>query len=227
MIDCNHKLPITRQTEILNIRRGSVHYLPKAMSEVDLPLIRRIDARPLEHPFVGSRMLRDLRVTQPNQIWARDITFVPMARGVVYLAAVVNGCSRQVLAQRVSITMEADFCIEAVEETIPRYGKPGIFNTVQGNQFTSSAFTGLLNQHNIRISMDGRGAWRDNVFVERLWKSVKYEEVYLKTYGTVSEAKLSLAQYFEFYNRRRPHSSLNRMAPEQFYFNQQPEPRAA
>ena len=164
-------------------------------------------------------LLRHLAVTQPNQVWAMDITYIPMRKGFVYLAAVVDWHSRKVLAHRVSITLETDFCIEAVEEAIQRYGTPGIFNTDQGCQFTSSAFTGLLKQNGIRISMDGKGAWRDNVFVERLWKSVKYEEVYLKAYNTVSEAKAGLARYFEFYNTRRPHSSLDRMTPEQFYFN--------
>jgi putative transposase len=172
-------------------------------------------------------LLRHLPITQPNQVWAMDITYIPMAKGFVYLAAVVDWHSRKVLAHRVSITMETDFCIEAVEEAIARYGKPEIFNTDQGSQFTSGTFTGLLKQHDIRISMDGKGAWRDNVFVERLWKSVKYEEVYLRAYGSVSEARTSLARYFEFYNRRRPHSSLDRMTPEQFYFKSLPQTRAA
>lgn len=172
-------------------------------------------------------LLRGLRITQPNQVWAMDITYIPMARGFVYLAAVVDWCSRKVLAHRVSITMETGFCIEAVEEALQRYGAPEIFNTDQGSQFTSSAFTGLLKEHNIRISMDGKGAWRDNVFVERLWKSVKYEEVYLKAYNTVSEARDSLTKYFEFYNCRRPHSSLDRMTPEQFYFKSLPVTQAA
>ena len=135
--------------------------------------------------------------------------------------------SRRVLSWRVSITMETDFCIEAVEEAIQRHGTPDIFNTDQGSQFTSEAFTGLLKNNNIRISMDGKGAWRDNVFVERLWKSVKYEEVYLKAYNTASEARTSIGKYFEFYNCRRPHSSLDRMTPEQFYFNQRSQPKAA
>jgi len=172
-------------------------------------------------------LLRHLAITRPNQVWAMDITYIPMARGNVYLAAVVDWHSRKVLAHRVSITMETDFCIEAVEEALQRFGRPGIFNTDQGSQFTSSAFTGLLKEHGIRISMDGKGAWRDNVFVERLWKSVKYEEVYLKAYHTVSEARTSIGQYFAFYNTRRPHSSLDRMTPEQFYFNSLPLTQAA
>jgi putative transposase len=172
-------------------------------------------------------LLRHLAITRPNQVWAMDITYIPMRKGFVYLAAVVDWHSRKVLAHRVSITMETDFCIEAVEEAIRHYGKPGIFNTDQGSQFTSEAFTGLLKHHNIRISMDGKGAWRDNVFVERLWKSVKYEEVYLKAYESVSQARDGLAKYFEFYNRRRPHSSLDDLTPEQFYFNSLPVTQAA
>ena len=275
MIDRTDKLPVTRQAEILNVSRGSVYYLPKPVSEADLNLMRRIDELHLEHPFAGSRMLRDLlrqegvhvgrkhvatlmrkmgiealyrrpntsrkhpenpvypyllrhlAITRPNQVWAMDITYIPMARGNVYLAAVVDWHSRRVLSWRVSITMETDFLIEAVEEALQRHGTPGIFNTDQGSQFTSSSFTGLLKEHGIRISMDGKGAWRDNVFVERLWKSVKYEEVYLKAYNTVSEARTSIGQYFAFYNRRRPHSSLDRMTPEQFYFNSLPLTQAA
>jgi len=172
-------------------------------------------------------LLRHLAVTRPNQVWAMDITYIPMARGNVYLAAVVDWYSRRVLSWRVSITMETDFCIEAVEEALQRHGTPDIFNTDQGSQFTSEAFTGMLKHHNIRISMDGKGAWRDNVFVERLWKSVKYEEVYLKAYESVSQARDGLTRYFEFYNRRRPHSSLDEMTPEQFYFNALPLTQAA
>ena len=126
-----------------------------------------------------------------------------------------------------SITLETDFCIEAVEEAMAHHGQPDIFNTDQGSQFTSATFTGLLQEHGIRISMDGQGCWRDNVFVERLWKSVKYEEVYLRAYVSVSEAKAGLARYFAFYNTRRPHSSLDRLTPDQFYFNSLPQPKAA
>jgi putative transposase len=179
-----------------------------------------------EHP-VYPYLLRHLPITRVNQVWAMDITYIPMRKGFVYLAAVVDWYSRKVLAHRVSITMETDFCIEAVEEAIARYGTPEIFNTDQGSQFTSEAFTGLLKTHDIRISMDGKGAWRDNVFVERLWKSVKYEEVYLRAYESVSQARDGLTRYFEFYNRRRPHSSLDRMTPEQFYFNSLPVTQAA
>ena len=162
-----------------------------------------------------------------------DITYIPvdcsandgMARGFVYLAAVVDWFSRRVLSWRLSFTMDVDFCLEAVEEALARCGRPEIFNTDQGSQFTSAAFTGLLLEHAIAVSMDGRGAWRDNVFVERLWKSVKYEEVYLKAYDTVAEARSSLGRYLDFYNRQRPHSSLDRRTPDEAYF--QPTPIAA
>ncbi|MBC6718385.1 IS3 family transposase [Aurantimonas sp. DM33-3] len=164
-------------------------------------------------------LLRKLPVTRPNQVWAMDITYIPMARGFVYLAAVVDWFSRRVLSWRLSITMQADFCIEAVEEAIGWFGKPEIFNTDQGSQFTSIDFTKVLMAEGIKISMDGRGAWRDNVFVERLWKSVKYEEVYLRAYETVSHARASIGRYLEFYNGRRPHSSLGRKTPDHAYFN--------
>jgi putative transposase len=165
-------------------------------------------------------LLRGLAVERPNQVWAMDITYVPMARGFVYLAAVVDWFSRRVLAWRLSITMEAAFCIEAVEEALARHGTPEIFNTDQGSQFTGAEFTGLLLANAIAISMDGKGAWRDNVFVERLWRSVKYEEVYLKAYDSVAEARASLGRYLEFYNRKRPHSSLDRRTPDRAYFDE-------
>jgi putative transposase len=156
-----------------------------------------------------------------------DITYIPMAKGFVYLAAVMDWFSRKVLAWRVSITMDTAFCVEAVEEALERYGAPEIFNTDQGSQFTSEAFTGLLKEGGIQISMDGRGSWRDNVFIERLWRSVKYEEVYLRAYESVSEARAGLGRYFEFYNAGRPHSSLGRMTPNQFYNKALPTPAAA
>lgn len=174
-------------------------------------------------------LLRKLPVTRPNHVWAMDITYIPMARGFVYLAAVVDWFSRKVLSWRLSITLETDFCIEAVEEALARHGKPEIFNTDQGSQFTSVDFTGLLLKHEIKISMDGKGAWRDNVFVERLWRTIKYEEVYLRAYASVPEARASIGRYIEgFYNTRRPHSSLDRQTPDEAYFNaRQPIPVAA
>ena len=178
------------------------------------------------HP-VYPYLLRGLTVTRPGQVWAMDITYIPMSRGFVFLAAVMDWFSRKVLAWRLSITMDAAFCIETVEEALERYGAPEIFNTDQGSQFTSMAFTGLLEHNGIAISMDGRGSWRDNVFVERLWKSVKYEEVYLRAYGSVSEARINIGRYFAFYNSRRPHSSLGGMTPDEFYARLLPEDRAA
>ena len=167
-------------------------------------------------------LLRGLTIDRPNQVWAMDITYIPMARGFVYLAAVVDWSTRRVLSWRLSITMEVAFCIEAVEEALAKYGKPEIFNTDQGSQFTSAAFTALLLESNVAISMDGRGAWRDNVFVERLWRSVKYEEVYLHAYASVAEARAGLGRYLNFYNGRRPHSSLGARTPDQVYFTQKP-----
>jgi putative transposase len=159
-----------------------------------------------------------MAIERSNQAWAIDITYIPMARGFVYLAAVMDWFSRRVLAWRVSITLEVDFCLDAVDEALARYGRPEIFNSDQGSQFTSAAFTGLLLENAIRISMDGRGSWRDNVFVERLWRSVKYEEVYLRAYDSVAEARRSLGDYFGFYNRKRPHSSLDGRTPDHVYF---------
>jgi putative transposase len=173
-------------------------------------------------------LLRNLPVTRPNQVWAMDITYIPMARGFVYLAAVVDWFSRRVLSWRLSIMLEANFCIEAVTEALVRHGKPDIFNTDQGSQFTSFDFIKVLKDAKIAISMDGKGAWRDNVFVERLWRTVKYEEVYLHAYTSVPEARAAIARYLTFYNTRRPHSSLDRQTPDQAYFNTpQPIPVAA
>ena len=162
-------------------------------------------------------LLRGLEIARPNQVWAMDITYIPMRKGFVYLAVVLDWFSRRVLAWRVSITMEAAFCVEALQEALARHGKPEIFNTDQGSQFTGLAFTGVLQAHDIEISMDGKGAWRDNVFVERLWRTVKYEEVYLRAYESVSEARASLGRYLDLYNRRRPHSSLDGMTPDEAY----------
>ena len=173
--------------------------------------------RHASHP-VYPYLLRNLAITQPNQVWAADITYIPMRRGFVYLFAVMDWASRRVLAWRLSNTLTTDFCIEAVQEAIMRYGVPEIFNTDQGSQFTSLEFTELLKQHGIAISMDGKGCWRDNVFVERLWKSIKYEEVYLRAYESVSAAKAGIGNYLTFYNSRRPHSTLDGRTPDAFYF---------
>lgn len=164
-------------------------------------------------------LLRGLDINRPNQVWATDITYLPMAKGFAYLTVILDWHSRKALSWRVSNTMDSSFCLDALEEAIARYGTPEIFNTDQGSQFTSEAFTGKLKEHNIRISMDGKGSWRDNVFVERLWRSVKYEEVYLKAYETVTEARRSIGSYLNFYNTERPHSSLDGIPPDQFYYN--------
>jgi putative transposase len=165
-------------------------------------------------------LLRGMQITRPNQVWAMDITYIPMARGFVYLAVVLDWATRRVLSWRLSITMEASFCVETLQDALARHGKPETFNTDQGSQFTGQAFTGVLAGHRIAISMDGKGAWRDNVFVERLWRSVKYEEVYLRAYDSVGEARQSIGRYLDFYNGRRPHSSLDGQTPDQAYFNQ-------
>ena len=167
-------------------------------------------------------LLRSLAIDRPNQVWAMDITYIPMARGFVYLAVVLDWFSRRVLSWGVSISMEAAFCVDVLEQALARHGKPEIFNTDQGSQFTGAAFTGVLAQNGIAISMDGKGAWRDNVFVERLWRSVKYEEVYLKAYDSAGEARASIGRYLEFYNGRRPHSSLDDKTPDRAYFEQDP-----
>ena len=275
MIDRNHGLPLARQAALLRLSRSSLYYEPQSVPEAELAIMRRIDALHLDHPFAGSRMLRDLlrgegvdigreavrtmmrrmciealyrrpttskpcpghkiypyllrglAVERPNQVWAMDITYIPMARGFVYLAAVIDWFSRRVLAWRVSITMEVDFCLEAVEEALATHGRPTMFNTDQGSQFTSAAFTGLLLENGIAISMDGRGSWRDNVFVERLWRSMKYEEVYLRAYETVAVARRLIGRYLDFFNTKRPHSSLGARTPDQAYFAHPPTLAAA
>ena len=178
------------------------------------------------HP-VFPYLLRKLSITRPNHVWAADITYIPMARGYVYLVAIVDWAARRVLAWRLSNTLAADFCIEALHEAIAKYGVPEIFNTDQGSQFTDADFIAVLREHGIAISMDGKGCWRDNVFVERLWKTIKYEEVYLHAYATVSEARERLAAYLEFYNRRRPHRSLDGRTPDDVYFTSLPQLAAA
>ena len=173
--------------------------------------------RQAAHP-VFPYLLRHLAITEPNHVWAMDITYIPMARGFVSLAAVMDWASRRVLSWRVSTTLDSACCCEVVEEAIMRYGRPAIFNTDQGAQFTGAVFTGLLQVHGIRISMDGQGCWRDNIFVERLWRTITYEEVSLPAYTTASEARTGLGRYLTLYNTRRPHSSLADKTPDQAYF---------
>ena len=200
------------------IGRGHVATL---MRKMRIEAIYRRPNTSRKHPSnpIYPYLLRGLTIDLANHVWAMDITYIPMARGFVYLAAVIDWMSRKVLAWELSITMETDFCIRAVEAALARHGRPEIFNTDQGSQFTSAAFTGRLTAENIAISMDGRGCWRDNVFVERLWKSVKYEEVYLKAYESVGQARASLGRYLEFYNTRRPHTAHGGRTPDQAYLS--------
>ena len=187
---------------------------------------KNTSARHAQHP-VYPYLLRNLVIDRPNQVWATDITFVPMARGFVYLVAVIDWATRKVLSWRISNTLTSDFCIDALQEALSRYGTPEIFNTDQGSQFTSLAFTSALKEHGIRISMDGKGCWRDNVFVERLWKSIKYEEIYLHAYEGVSDVKNGLTRYINFYNQRRPHTANGRVPPDYRYYELLPQSAAA
>jgi len=158
-------------------------------------------------------LLRDMEILRPNQVWCADITYIRLAHGFVYLVAILDWYSRYVLSWRLSNSLEADFCVEALREAIEKYGAPDVFNTDQGTQFTSQEFIGILVSNNISISMDGRGRCLDNIFVERLWRSVKYENVYLKGYQTIPEARAGLTEYFEFYNKERYHQSLDHKTP--------------
>jgi putative transposase len=275
MIDREHKLPLTRQSEILKLSRSSLYYEAAPVSDRDLELMRLIDELHLKHPFMGSRSIRDqlqdmghkvgrqhvgtlmkkmgvaalykkpklskphpehkvypyllrgMDITRANHVWAADITYIPMARGFCYLVAIMDWASRKVLAWRLSNTLDASFCTEALEEAISKYGTPDIFNTDQGSQFTSDDFIGVLEKHGIDISMDGKGRWIDNVFIERLWWSVKYQDVYLKAYSSIAEAREGLREYFEFYNRQRRHQSLDRRTPDDVYWSTLPQQQVA
>lgn len=270
MIDPTEKLPVTQQARLLDLSRSSVYYRAEPTSQSDLALMRRIDELHLEHPYAGSRLLRDMlrreghavgrkhvvtlmrrmgiealyrrqntskrhaahaiypyllrnvAIERPNHVWAMDITYLPMQRGFIYLTVVLDWATRRILAWRLSNSLTADFCVEALEEALVRYGCPEIMNTDQGSQFASAQFVGTLQANQIAISMDGKGCWRDNVFVERLWKTIKYEEVYLHAYDSVSAAKDGLARYIAFYNERRPHRALDGRTPDDVYFKSQP-----
>jgi putative transposase len=167
-------------------------------------------------------LLHGLDITEANAAWCSDITYIPMARGFCYLVAIMDWASRKVLSWRLSNTLDTSFCIEALEEALMKYGKPGIFNTDQGSQFTFDAFTDILKNNNIRISMDGQGRWMDNIFIERLWKTVKYEEIYLKAYESISHAKKELTKFFDRYNTRRPHQGLAERTPDEVYWDTLP-----
>lgn len=172
-------------------------------------------------------LLKDMTIERAKQVWAADICYIPMAKGFMYLVAIMDWRTRKVLSWRVSNTMDTDFCVEALEEALQRFGAPEIFNTDQGAQFTASAFTDVLKAHDVTISMDGKGRWVDNVFIERLWRSVKYEDVYLRAYETPADLRAGLARYFEFYNTKRRHTALDRRTPDAVYFTQVTAPMAA
>ena len=211
-------------------QRVGRRHVATLMRRMGITAIYRKPRTSQRHPAhrVYPYLLRTLAITRPNQVWAADITYIPMTRGFVYLFAVLDWASRRVLAWRLSNTLTTDFCLEAVQEAITQYGRPEIFNTDQGCQFTSLEFTGFLNAQGIQISMDGRGCWRDNVVVERLWRSLKYEEVYLRAYGTVQDAQRGLARYVQFYNQRRPHRALDGRTPDCVYWeNRSAQPSAA
>lgn len=208
------------------IGRKRVRRLMRVMGIEAIYRRKNTSKRHPQHP-VFPYLLRGLSIDRPNQVWAMDITYLSMRRGFVYLAVVLDWATRRVLSFRLSNSLTTDLCVEAVEEAIARHGRPEIFNTDQGGQFTSFEFVSLLQGHGIRISMDGKGCWRDNVFVERLWKTIKYEYVYLHAYESVSEARQLLSRYITFYNTRRPHSSLDGQTPDTVYFNALPAQLAA
>jgi putative transposase len=209
-----------------SVGRGHVRTLMRKMD------IHALYQKPrLSEPHSGHKvypyLLRGLEITRANHVWVTDICYLPMARGFCYLVAIMDWASRRVLAWRLSNTLDPSFCTEALEEALHRYGTPEIFNTDQGSQFTSEAFTGILTRHGIRISMDGKGRWMDNVFIERLWKSVKYEDLYLKAYNSIAEVRCGLSAYFEFYNQRRRHQGLDNRIPDEVYWSSRPTAQAA
>jgi putative transposase len=206
--------------EGIEVGRKHVATLMRRMGIEALYRKKNTSKRHPEH-VIYPYLLRHVAIERPNQVWALDITYIPMRRGFVYFCAVMDWVSRRILSLRLSNTLTADFCVEALEEAITRHGRPEIVNTDQGSQFTSLGFTEKLKGSKIAISMDGKGGWRDNVFIERFWKTLKYEEVYLRAYDTVSEARISIARYVEFYNARRPHSSLEDRTPDEAYFAMQ------
>jgi putative transposase len=217
--------------DMLRLEGNSVgrKHIGTLMKKMGIEAIYKKPNTSRRHPAhqVYPYLLRNLEITRSNHVWAADITYIPMKRGFVYLFAVMDWASRKVLSWRISNTMTTDFCLEAVQEAIHRYGRPEIFNTDQGSQFTSMEFTKLLKDNQIAISMDGKGAWRDNVFVERLWKSIKYEDIYLRAYDTVSAVKQGIGRYLDFYNQGRPHQSLDGTPPDRFYYDNLQKPRVA
>jgi len=209
-----------------DVGRGHTSTLMKKMGIRALYQKPRLSAPHPDHK-VYPYLLRGIEISRANHCWAADITYLPMARGFCYLTAIMDWASRRVLAWRLSNTLDASFCTDALEEAIMRYGRPEIFNTDQGSQFNSGAFIEILDTHGINISMDSRGRWMDNVFIERLWRSVKYEEVYLNAYGSLTEARRGLADYFEFYNHKRRHQGLDDRTPDEVYWSTLPQKQVA
>jgi len=209
-----------------DVGRGHISTLMKKMGIRALYQKPRLSAPHPDHK-VSPYLLRGVEISRANHCWAADITYLPMARGFCYLVAIMDWASRRVLAWRLSNTLDASFCTEALEEAIMKYGRPEIFNTDQGSQFTSGAFTAILDTHGVNISMDSRGRWIDNVFIERLWRSVKYEDVYLKAYGSLTEARRGIAAYFEFYNQKRRHQGLDDRTPDEVYWSTLPKIQVA
>jgi putative transposase len=267
MIESSQQLSISRQCEMLGIRRSSYYYRAKPITPDDLELMRRIDEMYLQDPTLGSRsikrqlkregqrvnrkriqrlmrlmgieaiypkphtsrphpehriypyLLRDLSIDRPNQVWAADITYVPMARGFMYLVAIMDWHSRKILAWRISNTLEPCFCVEALHEALDRYDAPEIFNTDQGAQFTSNVFTQVLKDHQVAISMDGRGRCQDNIFIERLWWTIKYHYLYLRSFDTGRALRQGLEGWVRYYNQDRGHSSLDDLTPDEVYYS--------
>ena len=210
----------------LSVNRKRVQRLMRQMGIMALYPKRNLSRRNQAHKIYPYR-LKGLTIERANQVWAADITYIPMAKGFVYLVAIIDWYSRKVLAWQLSNTLDADFCVSALRQALSRYGRPAIFNTDQGCQFTSEAFTGVLKENGISISMDGKGRWVDNVFVERLWRSLKYEEVYLKAYDSIAEARRSIGAYLSFFNTERRHQSLGDRTPDTVYYESADQRMAA
>lgn len=208
------------------VNRKRIQRLMRQMGIVALYPKRNLSRRNQTHR-IYPYLLKGLAINRPNQVWAADITYIPMAKGFVYLVAIIDWYSRKVLSWQISNTMDADFCVEALEAALATYGQPEIFNTDQGSQFTSEDFTKVLNNRFIKISMDGKGRWVDNVFVERLWRSLKYEEVYLRAYDSVAQARASIGKYLTFFNAKRRHQSLGRKTPDAVYYESADQRMAA
>ena len=223
---CSRKIRMELCAKGYNIGRDRVRRVMRRMGIEALYVKPRLS---ISHPghIKYPYLLRGLEITKANHVWATDITYIPMSRGFCYLVAIMDWASRKVLAWRLSNTLDSAFCVDALEEAIAKFGCPEIFNTDQGSQFTAEAFTNTLRVNNIAISMDDKGRWMDNVFIERLWKSVKYEDIYLKAYASMTEVRNGLVSYFKFYNEKRWYNSFDRMTPNMVYFDTLAQKQAA